>query len=121
MHGLTPARVHDISPLTVYGVQYIGTLLWRTECTKPTIEKNFASSKYRPIKTSPRLTTISWQAIYTKRLTTRNSEALCIKALHTQALYIEALRTEALYDALYDALHNTLHDVLHDTLHGALY
>jgi hypothetical protein len=65
----------------------------------------FASSKYRTIKISPCLTT--------QRLTTRNPEALYMKALHTQALYMEALRTEALHDALHDALHGALHDALH--------
>jgi hypothetical protein len=62
----------------------------------------FASLKYRPIKISPYLTT---------RLTTRNPEALYMKALHTQALYMEVLHTQALYieaprtEALHDALH----------------
>src|SRR5271156_3843578 len=76
----------------------------------------FASSKCRPIKISPYLTTILWRAIRTKRLTARNPETLCMKALHTQALYIEALYTEALHDALHDALHNALHNALHDAL-----
>jgi hypothetical protein len=48
-----------------------------------------------------------------QRLTTRNPEALYMKALHTQALYMEALRTEALHDAPHDALHGALHDALH--------
>src|SRR6266702_1798603 len=89
----------------------------------------FASSKYRPIEISPHSTTILWRAICTKRLTARNTEALCIKALHTQALYIKALYIEALHiEALYTkalriealhikALHNTLHNALHNTLH----
>ena len=87
--------------------------IYTTLCEMVSHTPKFASSKYRPIKISPYLTTILWRAICTKRLAARNPEALCMKALYTQALYMEALRTEALYDALHDTLHDALHNALH--------
>src|ERR1700677_3092413 len=68
----------------------------------------FASSKCRPIKISPYLTTILWRAIPTKRLTARNPEALCMKALHTQALHMQALYMELYVRRLCTTLYTTL-------------